>query len=56
MRALILSVVLAVPFLIQSGCAADVHAGRRNAGVSAGAAVGTVPVYVDPQSPLPPPK
>jgi hypothetical protein len=56
MRALILSIVLAVPFLIQAGCSAGVHAGRRDAGVGAGAAVGTVPVYVDPQAPLPPPK
>ena len=54
MRALILSIVLEILSLSLAGCAADIHAGGRNGGVGAGAAVGGgQPVYVDPQAPIP---
>jgi hypothetical protein len=54
MRALILSIVLEMLLLFMAGCSADIHAGGRNGGVGAGAAVGAgQPVYVDPQAPLP---
>jgi hypothetical protein len=52
MRKLILIVALAILPLFQVGCAAGIHAGGRNGGVGAGAAVGQ-PVYVDPMAPIP---
>ncbi len=54
MRALLLSIVLEILTLSSAGCSADIHAGGRNSGVGAGAAVGAgQPVYADPQAPIP---
>jgi hypothetical protein len=48
MRSTILAFVLAALALMQAGCAADLHAGPRNGGLDAGAAVGP-PVVVSPR-------
>ncbi len=54
MRPLILSIMLEALVLLLAGCSADIHAGGRNGGVGAGAAVGAgQPVYVDPQAAIP---
>jgi hypothetical protein len=54
MRAMILSIFLEVLVLLLAGCSADIHAGGRNGGVNAGAAVGgNQPVYVEPAAPIP---
>lgn len=48
MRSTIMAFVLAALALMQAGYAADVHAGPRNGGLDASAAVGP-PVYGSPR-------